>query len=151
MIRSGQSVTVFANYTDVIVMMLHFWNNEMENIWICSEFTRNGRKHLKQLSDVVVHNLLFLHAFGGCDTTSAVSTSMKCCHPSSTCSEVETSTIYFQSLCITKYLTRPSWNCWHSNVFATSITVHKLHETGCLFLENLTIQTATYRESSMVP
>ena len=79
--RSGQSVTLFANDTDVIVMLLHLWKNEMANIWIRSEFTRNGRKHLKQLSikdavsdlgDVVVHNLLFLHAFGGCDTTSAV-------------------------------------------------------------------------------
>ena len=53
----------------------------MENVWIHSEYTRNDRKQLQQmnvmdtvgrLDDVVVKNLLFIHAFGGCNTTSAI-------------------------------------------------------------------------------
>ena len=53
----------------------------MENVWIHSEYTRNDRKQLKQISvkdavrkldDIVVQNLLFIHAFGGCNTTSAI-------------------------------------------------------------------------------
>ena len=77
----GKTVTVFGNDTDLIVMLLHHWNEDMENIVVRSEYTRNGVKWLKQLnikeatsmlSTTVIDNLLFIRAFGGCDTTSAI-------------------------------------------------------------------------------
>ena len=76
-----KTVTVFGNDTDLIIMLLHHWNEEMANILVRSEYTIKGGKQLKQLSiteatsmlSVIVHqHLLFIRAFGGCDTTSAI-------------------------------------------------------------------------------
>ena len=48
--QSGSSVTVFANDTDVIIMLLHFWNAELADMVIRSEYTKSNRKQLKQLN-----------------------------------------------------------------------------------------------------
>ena len=79
--REGKSVTVFANDTDVIVMLLHHWNSSMSLILVRSEIKQRGYTVTKQLdineaSSLLKPNvkclLLFLHAFGGCDTTSGI-------------------------------------------------------------------------------
>ena len=44
------TVTVFGNDTDLIIMPLHHWNEEMANILVRSEYTIKGGKQLKQLS-----------------------------------------------------------------------------------------------------
>ena len=77
----GKSVTVFCNDTDVIVMLLHHWHENLGKILVRSDIPRKGYKARKQL-DVGEAALLlkpdvkkllpFIHAFGGCDTTSGV-------------------------------------------------------------------------------
>lgn len=78
--KNGDSVTVFANDTDVIIMLMYFWK-EMGQVLIRSSYTKNGRSQIKQLDmetaidsldDSIIPYLLFIHAFGGCDTTSAI-------------------------------------------------------------------------------
>lgn len=79
--ETGESVTVFSNDTDVNVMLLHFWNPGLGEIVMRSDFKKNQVKQLKQMnikssvaqfSKCVVSNLLVIHAFSGCDTTSAI-------------------------------------------------------------------------------
>ena len=60
-------------------MLLHHWNEEMANILVRSEYTIKGSKQLKHIKEpismlrvTVLQHLLFIHAFGGCDTTSAI-------------------------------------------------------------------------------
>jgi len=77
---SGNSVMLRADDTDVIIMLIYFWNNDMGNIVTQSEYVKNGKKQIKQINikDVVLsfdrntlRYILVIHAFGGCDTTSA--------------------------------------------------------------------------------
>lgn len=79
--NNGDSVTVFANDTDVIIMLMYFWKQGMGQAVIRSSFTKNGRNHPKQmivekaiqkLDPSIIPYLLFIHAFGGCDTVSAL-------------------------------------------------------------------------------
>ena len=76
--KSGFHVTVVAEDTDVLVMLLYFWNTDMGNIVVKHE--RKGKgvekkidigKVARSLDKTVLDNLLFIHAWGGCDTTSA--------------------------------------------------------------------------------
>ena len=76
-----KTVTVFGNDTGLIIMLLHHWNEEMADILVRSEYTIKGGKQLKQLSITeatsmlsvtVLQHLLFIRAFDGCDTTSAI-------------------------------------------------------------------------------
>ena len=60
-------------------MLLHHWNEEMANTLVRSEYTIKGSKQLKHIKEAismlrvtVLQHLLFIHAFGGCDTTSAI-------------------------------------------------------------------------------
>ena len=77
----GRSVTVFANDTDVITMLLHHWEEHMSSIVVRSEFKSKGNTVWKQLdireaslflNPEVKKFVLFIHAFGGCDTTSGI-------------------------------------------------------------------------------
>ena len=67
--NNGDSVTVFANDTDVIIMLMYFWKEEMGDVVIRSSYTKNGRSQIKQLDmekDMdrsVIPYLLFIHAF----------------------------------------------------------------------------------------
>jgi len=79
--QDGDSVTVFANDTDVILMLMYFWKEEMGQVVIRSSYKKDGRTQMKQLDvksalssidSTVVPYLLLIHAFGGCDTTSAI-------------------------------------------------------------------------------
>ena len=78
---SGQSVTVFANDTDVIVMLLHHCSFDIGQIIVRSDIIKKGQRIRKQLdiqkaaeliTPEVTKLLPFIHAFGGCDTTSGI-------------------------------------------------------------------------------
>ena len=73
-----KTVTVFDNDTDLIIMLLHHSNEEMANILVGSKYTIKGGKQLKQLTiteatsmlnATMFQHLLFIQAFGRCDTT----------------------------------------------------------------------------------
>lgn len=78
---NGNSVTVFPNDTDIIVMLAHHWKEGMATVLVRSDICRKGYMTAKQLNIGEVSQLLrsdikdlllFIHAFGGCDTTSAI-------------------------------------------------------------------------------
>ena len=71
-------VAVVVDDTDIFVLLMYHWKQEMGEIYFCTE-----KKELKkkvqaahQISTVVkdqpnIEHILFVHAWGGCDTTSA--------------------------------------------------------------------------------
>ena len=72
----GSEVNVVADDTDVLVLLLYHWKQNMASIYFLSE----AGKYLKiwrisdligQAGPIVTLYLLFLHAWSGCDTTSA--------------------------------------------------------------------------------
>ena len=62
-------------------MLVYHWNNSMAPIYVRSDYSKSG-KRVEKLFDVqeastvldpnIKEHLLFIHAFSGCDTTSAV-------------------------------------------------------------------------------
>ena len=75
----GNVVTVVAEDTDILVLLMYHWNMSMADIYLKSE-ARSQKKefHLWKIQDlvatagdVVISNLLFIHAWSGCDTTCA--------------------------------------------------------------------------------
>ncbi len=72
----GTEVTVVAEDTDILVLLMYHWKKEMADIYCLSE--KKIQKKLLKVRDiitsrveVVVPHLLFIHAWSGCDTTSA--------------------------------------------------------------------------------
>ncbi|XP_065640847.1 uncharacterized protein LOC124805886 [Hydra vulgaris] len=63
----GKYTSVVANDTDILVLLLNMWQLSMSNIFIRHE----ARKGISLLPTHVRSNLLFIHAWGGCDTTSS--------------------------------------------------------------------------------
>ena len=79
--RSGTSVTVSANDTDVIAMLLYHWEDSMSQILVRSELKQKGHIVYKQLDigmassllkPEIKHLILFMHAFSGCNTTYSI-------------------------------------------------------------------------------
>ena len=77
----GRSVTVFENDTVIVLMLVLHWKQDMAEISVHSSVGSQGKKKLKvfnvkeasEMLDMdIKHLLLFVHAFGGCDTTSAI-------------------------------------------------------------------------------
>ena len=75
----GNVVTVVAEDTDILVLLMYHWNMSLADIYLKSE-ARSQKKefHLWKIQDlvatagdVVISNLLFIHAWSGCDTTCA--------------------------------------------------------------------------------
>ncbi len=75
----GNEVTVVADDTDVLVLLMYHWKENMANIRFQSEpkksqgktlLSWNIRDLVTKAGQVVLH-LLFVHAWSGCDTTSA--------------------------------------------------------------------------------
>lgn len=72
----GHEVYVVADDTDVLVLLMYHWKYSMGELYFFSE---TGRKRniwkisdlVNQAGPVVASHLLFLHAWSGCDTTSA--------------------------------------------------------------------------------
>ena len=78
---NGRPVSVYANDTDILLMLVFHWKEEMADISVHSSVTTGGKKQSKVFNvkdasgmlDIDTKNLLlFMHAFGGCDTTSAI-------------------------------------------------------------------------------
>lgn len=75
---TGSNVTLIAADTDLLIMLLYMWNDLMGCILMKNEATR---KHAESVRDVgkiceslgdICKYITFIHAFGGCDTTSAI-------------------------------------------------------------------------------
>ena len=66
---------VNADDTDVAVMLVHHWNEEKYDILFHSWRSNKSwsiKESSSSLSPDMKSNLLFVHPFSGCDTTSAV-------------------------------------------------------------------------------
>ena len=64
-----------ADDTDVLFLLVHHFENNFEDIYFRSEKaskTWSIRDIVQTISPVVRENILFLHAWSGCDTTSAI-------------------------------------------------------------------------------
>ena len=74
-----EAVTVVAEDKDILIFLLYFWNKEMGNVSMRSE-PRKGQVlkefnigwMAKKLNENIVKHILFIHAWSGCDTTSAI-------------------------------------------------------------------------------
>ena len=72
--RSGLKVNVVADDTDVALLLLYHWQDDMEDITLTSEksnTTFSIKGSLEALKEIKSY-LLVLHAWTGCDTTSAI-------------------------------------------------------------------------------
>ena len=74
----GEAVTVVADDTDILVLLLHFWNSEMGQIFMRSEPKKQQNMKLRYIGQIanclernVLKYSLLIHAWGNCDTTSA--------------------------------------------------------------------------------
>ena len=77
---SGQDTVVWAEDTDIIVMLAYHWNNALGKMYICMQKKRKkivtaSSPKFYAVSSIVPSNahkehLLFAHAYMGCDTTS---------------------------------------------------------------------------------
>ena len=62
-----ENVTVVAEDTDILVLLLYVWNTGIEEIF----HDIRTKKEAGNLNYNFIKNLLFIHAWSGCDTTSA--------------------------------------------------------------------------------
>ena len=76
--HNGQTVTVLSEDTDVFLMCLYHWENGMADIFIRKEGrqkrpaeTYSMKEANTSIPAVIRRHILFIHAWSGCDTTSA--------------------------------------------------------------------------------
>ncbi len=76
--RQERNVNVVADDTDILVLLLHHWHREMGDIFFQSTRQKaegpkvfNISHIVEKVGHIVCANILFIHAWGGCDTTSA--------------------------------------------------------------------------------
>lgn len=73
----GTEVNVVADVADVLVLLMYHWKENMADIYFQSEAKKKGlmawkiRDLITKAGKLVVSHLLFIHAWSGCDTTSA--------------------------------------------------------------------------------
>jgi len=74
-------VAVVGDDTDLLVLLIHHWTQDSAEIWFCSEAKKRATDSAqpirictlqRKLGNRGCRQLLAVHAFGGCDTTSAV-------------------------------------------------------------------------------
>ena len=67
-------VTVAADDKDMVVMLVHHWQENMSEVYFLQERWSKAWsvKHASSRNEIVKEHLLFLHSWSGCDTTSAV-------------------------------------------------------------------------------
>ena len=79
--QKRKSVTAVADDIDILVMLLLMWDETMGVLFLRHEARKSIKKDLEIISIInvtsslpshVKENLLFIHAWGGCDTTSAL-------------------------------------------------------------------------------
>ena len=74
----GKNACLLASDTDLLIMLIYFWNDLMGSIVMRSEATKRFPAVERDVSKiasclgVVQKYITFIHAFGGCDSTSAV-------------------------------------------------------------------------------
>ena len=71
----GRDVTVVADDTDVILLLVYHMKDTMSDIYFCTEKSKKTwsiRDIIRTVGPLVKHHILFLHAWTGCDTTSAI-------------------------------------------------------------------------------
>ena len=80
MAKEGKQATVVADDTDILVMLVYMWEETMNDLFLRHEARKSIKKDVEIInikdvsSKLAIHvkeNLLFIHAWGGCDTTSA--------------------------------------------------------------------------------
>ena len=76
--RNGQTVTVLAEDTDVLIMLAYHWRNYMEDIFIRKESRLSTPGEMISMKDstssipvVMQRYILLIHAWSACDTPSA--------------------------------------------------------------------------------
>ena len=67
-------VNVVADDTDVLVLLMYHWKQNMADIYFLSEVKKNMmvwkiRDLVTKAGEAITSHLLFLHAWTGCDTT----------------------------------------------------------------------------------
>ena len=76
-----KSATAVADDTDILVMLVHMWDQTMGDLFLRHEARKSIKKNLEIISiknvafslpSHVKENVLFIHAWGGCDTTSVL-------------------------------------------------------------------------------
>lgn len=72
----GVEVNVVADDTDVLVLLTYHWKQNMRDIYFVSEAGKKLKiwkigDIVEQAGPMVISHLLFIHAWSGCDTTSA--------------------------------------------------------------------------------
>ena len=75
---AGESVCLITADTDLLTMLIYMWNDMMRQIKMKSKSTRKYKKSGRDVGQIastlgdIQKYLTFIHAFGGCDTTSAI-------------------------------------------------------------------------------
>ena len=75
---TGDNTELIAADTDLLIFLIYFWNNLMGQIIMRTEATKKHKAVERDIGVIaecigdVGKYLTFVHAFGGCDTTSAV-------------------------------------------------------------------------------
>ena len=65
-------VNVVADDTDVLVLLMYHWKQNMADVYFLSEVKKNMMVwKIRDSWPTTTSHLLFLHAWSGCDTTSA--------------------------------------------------------------------------------
>jgi len=76
-VNTESDVVVIANDTDVLVLLLFHYESG-KNLYILSETGKNISQCWKisdivtSTGDAIINHILFIHAWSGCDTTSAI-------------------------------------------------------------------------------
>ena len=79
--RERKSATAIADDTDILVMLVHMWDQTMGDLFLRHEARKSIKKNLEIISiknvafslpSHVKENVLFIHAWGSCDTTSVL-------------------------------------------------------------------------------
>ena len=74
---SENNVTLISADTDLLIMLLYFWKNDYKDICFRTDGTRKNsskNRSIREMSSClkpILEFMTFLHAFTGCDTTSA--------------------------------------------------------------------------------
>ena len=81
--KNQQAVEVIANDTDIMVMLFYHWQDDMASIFI-QKVTGGAKRQLvgpsiihsiqdvsAEVDPLIKNNILFIHAWSGCDTTSS--------------------------------------------------------------------------------
>ncbi len=77
----GNATTVVADDTDVLILLMYHWKENMADVYFLSEARKSQKKGLlvwkihklvMKAGEAVIPHLLFVHAWSGCDTVSAI-------------------------------------------------------------------------------